>query len=213
MCVEATVRRGAAVAIWSSPEFEGGCPYAGVGAVSGCDLVADADFAVAEYVGAQASLVDQRSQCARLSRLRGQAFEVRARLAQPLPEALDAADPELFADERVEIDAAGDDVPAGLFGRELAGRKLQRVEHLGFDKREVVPTPMHVGERSALIAVPVALQSAPGPRHCSIDTNHRCLGFRSDRDGLDPSLSGVQLQDDARRLRWSAASERLMWEA
>ena len=35
VCVEATVRRGAAVDIWSSPEFEGGCPYAGVGAVSG----------------------------------------------------------------------------------------------------------------------------------------------------------------------------------
>jgi hypothetical protein len=46
---------------------------------------------------------------------------------------------------------------------------------------------MHVGERSALIGVPVALQSAPGPRQCSIDTNHRRLGFRSDRDGLDPT--------------------------
>jgi hypothetical protein len=149
-----------------------------------------------------------------------------ARLAQPLPEALDGADPERIAEERVEIDAAGDDVPAGLFGRELACRKLQRVEHLGFDEREVVSTPVHVGVRSALIAVPVALQSEPGPRHCSIDTNHRRLGFRSDRDGLDPTRTAPGASRPARephrrpapgstrdRLRRSAASERLMWEA
>jgi hypothetical protein len=77
----------------------------------GGDLVAAADFAVAEHVGARASLVDERSRCAGLSRLRGQAFEVRARLAQPLPVALDGADRERFADERVEVVAAGDEVP------------------------------------------------------------------------------------------------------
>ena len=78
------------------------------------DLVADADLAVAEHVGAQAALVDERAQRAGLARRGGQALEVRARLAQPLAEALDVADAEVLADEGVEVDAAGDDVPAGV---------------------------------------------------------------------------------------------------
>jgi hypothetical protein len=32
------------------------------------------------------------------------------------------------------------------FWREPADRKLQGVEHLGFDEREVVPAPVHVLE-------------------------------------------------------------------
>ena len=104
------------------------------------NLVAGADFAVAEDVGAQASLVDERPQRAGLSRLRGQALQVGAWLAQPLAEALDSTDHEALADERVEVDAAGDDVSAGLLRREPPGRKLQPVEHLRLDEREVVST-------------------------------------------------------------------------
>ena len=52
------------------------------------------------------------------------ALQVRARLAQPLAEALDVADPEVLADEGVRVDASGDDVPARLFRGEatLLGR-------------------------------------------------------------------------------------------
>ena len=79
------------------------------------DLVADADLAVVEHIGAEASLVDERAERAGLARGGGQALQVRARLAQPLGKALDVADPEVLADEGVEFDAAGDDVPAGVF--------------------------------------------------------------------------------------------------
>jgi hypothetical protein len=44
----------------------------------------------------------------RASRPCGQALEVRAWLAQPLPETLDVSDGERLADERVEIDSAGE---------------------------------------------------------------------------------------------------------
>src|SRR5215210_1449868 len=90
---------------------------------AGRDLVADPDLAVAEHVGAQAALVDQRLQRAGLSRRGGQALQVRAGLAQALTEALDAADSEMPSHQGVEVDAAGDDVAAGLGRRERSRRQ------------------------------------------------------------------------------------------
>src|SRR5215218_5332628 len=100
------------------------------------DLVADADLAVAEHIGAEATLVDERAEGAGLPRRGRQALQVRARLAQPLAEALDVADPEALADEGVQVDASGDDVPARLFRGEPTRRELEAVEHLCLDQRE-----------------------------------------------------------------------------
>src|SRR4051794_22840763 len=70
------------------------------------DLRAHLDRPVRDDVGAQAAAVDERPQRPR----RGQPPEVRARLAPPLADALDVADAKAAADQRIEVDAARDDV-------------------------------------------------------------------------------------------------------
>ena len=53
-------------------------------------------------------------------------LEMGARLAQAAADALDLADPEPPADQRVEVDAAGDDVAARLGGRRGRARRRPR---------------------------------------------------------------------------------------
>jgi hypothetical protein len=44
---------------------------------------------------------------------------------------------------------------------------------------------MDVGERAALVEVPVTLESAIGSRDRAVDSDHGRLGLRGDDDGLD----------------------------
>src|SRR5213083_446960 len=129
--------------------------------------------------------MDERAQGSGLARLCCQALQVGAWLAQALAETLDVADPEALADESVEVDAAGDDVPAGFLGGELPAGKGQRAENLGLDEREVVAAPVAVGERSALVEVTVALKTPASSRHRLLSSDHLTLGFRGDHDSLD----------------------------
>ena len=88
-------------------------------------------MSVGEYVCSQAAAVDQRPQHA----LVGESFEVGARLAEALTDALDVTDPEASTDKFIEVDAAGDDVPAG--GGVLEGVPAgegELIEGLGFDQ-------------------------------------------------------------------------------
>jgi hypothetical protein len=91
--------------------------------------VPDRDLAAVEHVGAQPAAVDEVAQDARV----GEPLEVGARLAQAAADALGLADAEAPADERVEVDAAGDDVAA-----RLGGREAELVDDLALDQREVV---------------------------------------------------------------------------
>ena len=84
-----------------------GCAH---GLVAGLDGAAGDDFSVAEDVGAKATAVDQRAEGA----LGGEPLQVGAGLTESLPEALDVTDLEAPADERVEVDATGDDVASCL---------------------------------------------------------------------------------------------------
>ena len=93
------------------------------------DGVADSNRAVADHIGAQPATVHEAAENAGL----GQALEVSARLAEPLAQAFDLPDHETFTDERVQVDAARDDVPASLLGREP-----ELVEDLRLDERQVV---------------------------------------------------------------------------
>ena len=81
------------------------------------------------HIRAQPAAVDEVAQDARV----GEALEVGARLAQAAADALGLADAEAPADERVEVDAAGDDVAA-----RLGGRQAELVYDLALDQREVV---------------------------------------------------------------------------
>ena len=132
--------------------------------------------------------MDERSQDAGLPRLRGQPLQVGARLTQALAEALDVADSKPPADERIEIDAAGDDVPAGLLGRELSSRKSERVEHFGLDERQIVAAPVCARERAAALEVAVAFQAAARSGRRALDRDHCRLGLRRQHDGLDGAV-------------------------
>jgi hypothetical protein len=74
--------------------------------VEGLDGGPLGEFSVAEYVGAKATTVDQRSKCTP----GGEALQVRAGLTESLTEAFDVSDPEASSHEGVEVDSPGDDV-------------------------------------------------------------------------------------------------------
>src|SRR5215211_2087926 len=70
----------------------------------------------------------------------GERGEVRTRLAQLDPDALDVSDAEALADEGVEVDAAREHVPPARLRGELdSALLLKRVELLLGDQRERVP--------------------------------------------------------------------------
>ena len=92
---------------------------------------AGGDDAVGEDVRTQAAAVDQPAQYA----AGGQAFEVDARLAQALAEALHVPYAEAAPDQGVQVDAPGDQVAAGLGVGELdAAAAGKGVERLGLDQ-------------------------------------------------------------------------------
>src|SRR3954454_23844751 len=138
--------------------------------------ISDPDPARRQHVGAQPAAVDQVAEDARV----GEALEVRARLAEAAADALGLADAEAPADERVEVDAAGDDVAA-----RLGGREAELVDDLGLDQRQVVAVGVGVGERALVLEVAVALEAAAGVGVGLLDQLDRGLGGGSDGDRLD----------------------------
>lgn len=106
-------------------------------------------------------------------------LEVRARLGQPAPNALHAADAESATYERVEQGAAGDDVPA-----DPRPRDVQLRQRLCLDERELV-TAAWAAEGAAACRVTVALEPAPGDRDRRVDGNERCLRLRRDQQRGD----------------------------
>src|SRR6266540_1659925 len=79
-----------------------------VHSAGGYDFVPDRDLTIRDDVGVQPAAMREAFDDARLR----EALEVRARLAQLDADAFDGADAEALADERVEVDAAREDVAA-----------------------------------------------------------------------------------------------------
>ena len=101
--------------------------------------------------------MDEATKCSRCR----ESFEMGAGFAAALPEAADLADAEGFADESVEVDAAGDDVAPSLFRRDGYSASLEFVERLGFDQGDVLSDTARAGrEGSGLVLVAVAVDSA-----------------------------------------------------
>src|SRR5690348_15474740 len=109
--------------------------------------------------------MDERSQQAGASEL----LEVGAGLGEPSPDALDRADPEPAADQRVQRDAPRDDVPARLLPRQI-----ERVEHLGLDERQLIAAP-DAAEGSATVEVAVSRQPAACHGSDGFDTSEWAL--------------------------------------
>src|SRR4051812_49308104 len=141
--------------------------------------ISDDDRAAAEHVRAQPTAVDQVAQDARV----GEALEVGARLAQAAADALGLPDAEAPPDERVEVDAAGDDVAA-----RLGGREAELLDDLALDQRQIVAVGVGVGERAVVREIAVALEAAAGVGVRAVDELHRGLGGGRDRERLDRAV-------------------------
>ena len=110
---------------------------------------------------------------------------MRARLGESTPDALDVADSETTADERIQSGSARDDVPSRLRPREL-----ELVEHLGFDERELVPAPGTAeGASTGRVAIP--LESTPGDGDSRLDLHERLLGCGRDEQSRDDSATDL----------------------
>ena len=116
--------------------------------------------------------MDERPQQARS----GELFQVRARLAEPPPDALGRADPEASPDKAVQADVAGDDVPAGFRPREV-----DLVEHLGLDEGHLVAAP-GTAERAAPGCVAVAFKAASSHSGDILDGDESGFRLRRDQD-------------------------------
>src|SRR5262245_48006024 len=119
--------------------------------------------------------MDERPQQAGPSEL----LEVRAGLAEPSSDALGGAELESPADEAVQPDAARDDVAA-----RLAPGKVDLVEHLGLDERQLVAAAWPA-ERALPGRVAVAFEAAA--RDCAdlVDGRERRFRLRCDQDGCN----------------------------
>jgi hypothetical protein len=100
--------------------------------------------------------MDEATKCSR----RRESFEMGAGFAAALSVASDPADAEGFADESVEIDAAGDDVAPSLSRRDAYSVSLVFVERLGFDQGDVLADAAWASrEGSGFVLVAVAVDA------------------------------------------------------
>src|SRR5262245_31526370 len=107
------------------------------------------DRAAGEDVRSQAAPMNQRPEQPGPREL----LEMGTRLGQAPSDALRCADAKASPDERVQRDAARDDVPARLFPREV-----DLFENLGLDERQLVAAA-RTAERPASECVPVAFET------------------------------------------------------
>src|SRR3954452_24418191 len=138
------------------------------------------DLAVGEDVDAHTAAVYQRAQEPRARQL----LQVAAGLGEPEPAAVDLADPEVATDERVDVDAAGEDVApsAREVERRVAGGEV--LHHLRRDKSQLVAGPVSGAraQRAGAARVAVPVQSAPGDGTGGVEDLHWRLGVRGDGD-------------------------------
>ena len=143
------------------------------------DAVAERDLAVAEDVRAETGAVDERADDPRPR----EPLEVGARLGQPASDAFSRPDGEAPADERVQRDAARDDVPARLLPRQV-----DFLERLLLDERQLVPATA-AAEGSPAVEVAVALEPAAGDGADGVDRDERLLRVRPEsRPTTEPEV-------------------------
>src|SRR3954468_4413770 len=94
--------------------------------LAGDDRIANADDARRHDVGAQAAAMDHRPQQGTAC----QSLQVRAGLEQAASAAATRPQPDLLSYERMEVDAARDDVAASVGGRKFEALLAQRVQDL-----------------------------------------------------------------------------------
>src|SRR5215208_3125367 len=148
------------------------------------DCGSNADGTAGEYVGAQTATVDQAAEDA----LSSEPFQVPTGFAQPLPQAFHIANAEAAPHQRVEVDAASNDVAPRLRVAQAAILIEQQViKDLRLNECEVVARPDSVrrSEGSRLGGVAVTRDPAAGDGLCRLDQVHWPGGYFSQRQRLD----------------------------
>src|SRR5947207_11626890 len=164
-------------------------PHAGAPGAAGSnrgDLVAHANDAVAHDVGPQPAAARQRGAHTRPRQL----LEIRARWAVADADHHDAANSELPADQRVEVDTLGD---------EIAARFVLADRHVGVgcrdrfarDQRDLTATALARGELTALRGVAIALEADTRERAHLVVRVHR-LAAGLGRVDTDESSAHLQ---------------------
>ena len=91
-------------------------------------------------------------------------LEVRARLGQAQPTAVDVADEEVAADQGVDVDAAGQNVASGAGEVEAGVAGGEFFHHFRCDQGELVPGPVRPAgaEGAGAVGVAVTLEATAG---------------------------------------------------
>ena len=90
-----------------------------------------------------------------------------------------------------------------------AGRRAELVERLRLDQREVVPAPIGIGERAALLEVAVALEPAAGPRHGPVDLDIAASASAAMTIGLDRAAGAGGAATEGSHSATSAGSDQV----
>lgn len=135
------------------------------------DGIVETDCPGAEDVCPKAAAVYESREHAR----RSKSLQVRARLREAAADAFDLADAEVMPDERIEPDAAGDDVPTGILPCDLDAGRRECVERLDLDQRQLIAATGS-RERSCPVRIAIALETSPGDCVRLGHTVQMCLG-------------------------------------
>jgi hypothetical protein len=112
------------------------------------------------------------------------------------------------ADERVEVDAAGDDVAARFDGRELQAVVAEGVEDFAFDERQLLAVLLARGEGTGAVEVAVADDATAGAQLDAAVGLHWGFCVSCGEQGFDDAGgAGRELRHGAGRARWIERGE------
>src|SRR5262249_33083000 len=144
-------------------------PVAGIQLVGDRHRIADGDRAAVEDVRTEPAAVDERSQQSGTCEF----LEMRTRLGEPPPDALDLPDRGAVADARIHCDP-----PRGHDSGRVLAREVDGVETLRLDERQLVATS-GPAEGPAAAVVAISRQPVSGDRVNAIDAGEWAFRVRS----------------------------------
>ena len=168
----------------------------GVPVSIGSYLVADSDRTTFEDVGAKTAPVHEIARRAG----RRRPLQPGARLGEPLPLTQRLAESEPPAEQRVEIDAAADDVASGRLGRQVhAVLGRQDIERLRLDEGERLTPPARSPEAPLAERVSITLDADPRDRRRAPDRLAERARVREAVDRLNRAARCVPSRERQRR--------------
>src|SRR3954453_10594900 len=104
-------------------------------------------------------------------------------------DALDLANGEALVHQISQADSPGDDVAAGIAGRQIETQLVsQALERFGLDERDLLARLLGLPVGSRAVGVAITDEPDSGHRFSVGNRLHRRLGRRCDEDAFDSSL-------------------------